>query len=202
MARVVVGISGASGSAVAVALLRSLRELSVETHLVMSKWGAITVEHECGLRPAALSELVTVVYRNGDLAAPIASGSFPVDAMIVVPCSARTLASVAAGSGDTLLARAADVTLKERRRLILALREAPLSSIHLRNAHEVSLAGGIVYPLVPSFYNKPSSVDELVHDMATRLAGLAGFEVPSTKHWGQDVTIHRTRAHPTDRSSS
>ncbi|HEY0188355.1 MAG TPA: UbiX family flavin prenyltransferase [Cellulomonas sp.] len=192
--RVVVGIAGASGAAVAVETLRQLAAAGAETHLVVSRWGAATLKHETGLSTRDLAGRVHALYRNEDLAAPISSGSFPVDATVVVPCSARSLGAIASGAGDTLLARAADVALKERRRLVLALRETPLSAIHLRNALEVTHAGAIVCPLTPVFYSLPTTVDEVVHDLAERVVSLCGIEQPAAMVWGQDLDLHSTPA--------
>jgi 4-hydroxy-3-polyprenylbenzoate decarboxylase len=189
MARIVVGISGASGAAVAVDALKQLHRAGAETHLVVSKWGAINLEHETGLKPRDLWQYVAQVHGNQDLAAPISSGSFRFQAMLVAPCSARTLATIAAGSGDNLLSRAADVTLKERRTLVLALREAPLSAIHLRNALEVSRAGGMIYPLVPTFYSRPTTVEQLTSDMAARLVDLCGIETDALPRWGEGLDL-------------
>ncbi len=187
--RVVVGISGASGAAIAVDALRLLAEAGIETHLVVSKWGRVTLEHECGMGVRELHPLVASVHSNGDMAAPISSGSFPIDATLIVPCSARMLGAIASGSSDTLIARAADVALKERTRLVLALREAPLSTIHLRNALTVTEAGGIVYPIVPTFYARPSSVEEVVRDTAARLVSLCGVETEGLRRWGDDLGL-------------
>lgn len=187
--RIVVGISGASGAAVAVEALRLLAATDVETHLVVSKWGGVTLEHECGMKPRELHPLVHAVHAAGDLAAPISSGSFRVDATLIVPCSARTLGAIATGAGDTLLCRAADVALKERRRLVLGLRESPLSSIHLRNAATVSDAGAIVAPLTPAFYARPSTMESAITAMAARLLDHCGIEVDALPRWGQDVDL-------------
>lgn len=189
MARIVVGISGASGAAVAVDALRLLQQAGAETHLVVSRWGAINLEHETGLKPRDLWQYVAEVHGDQDLAAPISSGSFRVQAMLVAPCSARTLATIAAGSGDNLLSRAADVALKERRTLVLGLREAPLSAIHLRNALEVSRAGGVVYPLVPTFYSRPTSIEQLTRDLAARLVDLCGVETDALPRWGDGLGL-------------
>lgn len=189
MSAVVVGISGASGAAVAVAALELLHEAGREVHLVVSKWGAITLEHECGIRPRDLHRWVSTVHNNADLTAPIASGTFPVEAMLVVPCSARTLATIAHGTGDTLLARTADVTLKERRRLVLGLREAPLSTIHLQSALTATQAGATVYPLVPSFYTKPTGLDALTRQIAARLVDACGIVTPALSRWGEDIDL-------------
>lgn len=188
--RVVVGISGASGTGVAVRLLQLLAAAEVEVHLIVSRWGAATLKHETGLVVRDLGEFVHTTHHNEDLAAPISSGTFPVDAVTVAPCSARSLGSIAAGTGDTLISRVADVALKERRRLVLALRETPLSTIHLRNALEVSRAGGTIYPLMPAFYGLPTSVDDIVNDMAERIAGLCGVALPNPMIWGEHLDLN------------
>jgi len=190
LVRIAVGISGASGAAIAVEVLRLLREVPVETHLVVSKWGAVTLQHECGVTPRSLHPLVDGVHSNSDLSSPLSSGSFKCDALLIVPCSVRTLGLIAAGTGDTLISRAADVALKERRRLVLGLREAPLSSIHLRNAKEVCDAGGIIYPLVPTFYARPASLEQLIRDIAARLLDLCGVETPALPRWSESVDLH------------
>lgn len=196
MTRVIIGISGASGAAVAVEVLTLLKEFPVDVHLIVSHWGAITLEHETGLRARDLQPLVHTIHSNKNLASPLASGSYLVDAMVIVPCSARTLAAIAHGTDPTLLGRAADVCLKERRKLICALRETPLSAIHLANALTVTNAGGIVAPLVPTFYAHPHSVRDIVHDMAARIVESIGFRVADSPHWGENtrLDIHRTGA--------
>lgn len=193
MPRIIVGISGASGAAVAVEAIRQLQRAEVETHLVISKWGAVTLQHECDMTPRDVAPLVTAVHSNADLAAPISSGSFRCDAMLVAPCSARTLGTIATGTGESLISRAADVMLKERRRLVLGLREAPLSSIHLRNALTVSDAGGMIYPLVPTFYARPESLDDVITAMAARLVELCGIDTPELPRWGETVDLDPRR---------
>lgn len=194
MTRIIVGLSGASGAAVAVEAIRLLQRAEVETHLVVSKWGAVTLQHECDMTPRDLGLLVAAVHSNTDLAAPISSGSFRCDAMLVAPCSARTVGTIATGTGESLISRAADVMLKERRRLVLALREAPLSSIHLRNALAVSDAGAVVYPLVPTFYARPDSLTDIVTAMAARLVELCGVDTPELPRWTETVDLDPRRA--------
>lgn len=191
MSRVVVGITGASGAAVALQVLQLLAQTTAEVHLVVSKWGSVNLEHECGVKVRALHALAHTVHSDHDLAAPISSGSFRCEATLIVPCSARTLGAIASGSGDTLISRAADVAIKERRRLVLALREAPLSSIHLRNALQVSDAGGIVYPLVPTFYANPVDVHQLTEQMAARLVDLCGFETAALPRWSESIGLEQ-----------
>lgn len=186
--RVLVGISGASGAAVALAALRRLSAAGVEVHLVVSRWGEVTLRHECDARVRDIAEGVAAVHANGDMAAPVASGSYPLDAVLVVPCSVRTMGAIAAGTGDSLIARAADVALKSRRRLVLGVREAPWSLIHLRNAQTVTEAGGVIYPLTPAFYAMPPTVDDLVDDLAGRLVDMCGVPTDIAR-WGVDLAV-------------
>lgn len=183
--RIVVGVSGASGSALAAETLRQLAALGVETHLVVSRGGAVTACHELGADgPARLARLANRVHAIDDLAAPIASGSFGADAMVVVPCSMRTLAAVSIGLGDNLLTRAADVMLKERRRLVVVPREAPLNEAHLNAMLAITRMGGIVAPPVPPFYAKPASLDDVVREIAARIVGWLGLDPgPALTRW-------------------
>ncbi len=175
--RVIVGISGASGALLAVRLLQALQQQpQVETHLVVSAAGKLTLQHEMGLTPAELRPLVHQWHPVGDIGAPIASGSFKSHAMLVVPCAMRTLAALAHGLGDNLLTRAADVMLKERRRLILVAREAPLSLAHLRNMTALTEMGAIIYPPVPAFYQHPQTVEDMARHTVARLLDL--LELP------------------------
>ena len=183
--RLVVGISGATGIAVGVRVLERCRLLDVETHLVVTRAGELTRAHETSLSSADLAALATVTYRSGDMAAAIASGSFQTIGMVVVPCSARTLATISAGTGDNLLARAAEVTLKERRPLVLGLRESPLSLVIARALITAAEAGAIVAPLVPAFYLGPRSVDEIVDHMAARLLDLFGIDAGAPRWTGE-----------------
>ena len=153
--RLIVGITGATGSIYGVRVLERLREAGVETHLVISRWGARTLLHETPYSKEQVESLATQSYNPADMGAAISSGSFRTDGMIVAPCSAKTLGAIAHGFGDNLVHRAADVILKERRRLVLALREAPLSDIHLENMLKLSRMGAVVMPPVPAFYTLP-----------------------------------------------
>jgi len=160
-----------------VRLLRHLRALGgIETHLVISPAGAVSLHHELGLKRGEVERLADRAYRPAAIWAEIASGSFATDGMVVAPCSARTLAGVAHGLSDTLIARAADVCLKERRRLVLLLRETPLDLAHIRNMEAVTLMGGIVMPPVPAFYNRPESVEALVDATLARVLDLLGLD--------------------------
>lgn len=187
--RIAFGITGASGSAIAVRALELLQNTDVEVHLVVSSWGLVNLRHECELTEKDLRPMVHEVHNNRDLASSLASGSYRIDATLIAPCSARTLGTVAAGTGDTLISRTADVALKERRRLVLGVRESPLSSIHLRNALTVSDAGGMIVPMSPAFYTKPSTLDDLFTSLAARLLDHAGIEVPELPRWGETLSL-------------
>jgi 4-hydroxy-3-polyprenylbenzoate decarboxylase len=185
--RLIVGITGASGIAYGVTLLELLRSLPVETHLVMSRSAEVTLAYEMPRKVAEVKALAEVVHANDDLAAPISSGSFRTLGMVVAPCSVKTLAEIATGVTGSLLARAADVTLKERRRLVLMLRETPLTTGHIRNMLAVSEMGGIVAPPVPAFYARPRSIDDLVRQSVGRVLDLFGLEAPGVVRWGEDA---------------
>lgn len=181
--RVVVGISGGSGAIYAVSLLKALEELNIETHLVVSTMGEYVMEHECGIKLDDLKKMATYFHDNKNLAAPIASGSFKVDAMIVLPCSMKTLSGIANGYTDGLLTRASDVTIKEGRKLILVPREAPLSPIHLENMLKLSKLGITIYPPSPGFYSHPETIEDMVLDFTGRLLDTLGVENTLVKRW-------------------
>jgi 4-hydroxy-3-polyprenylbenzoate decarboxylase len=181
--RLVVGITGASGAVYGVRLLQRARGLGLETHLVVTPAGVLNAHHELGLDRGALDALADRSHAPADIGACVASGSFDTAAMVVAPCSMKTLAAVAHGFGDNLLTRAADVTLKERRRLILLVRETPFNLAHLRNMTAVTEMGGIIFPPLPAFYNKPTSIDALVDDTVERVLALAGFDQAAPKAW-------------------
>jgi len=181
--RVVVGVSGASGAVYAVRLLERLRAAGCETHLVASPAGVLNVHHELALDRKELEALADVAYGASDIGAAIASGSFATDAMVIAPCSMKTLAAIAHGLSDNLLTRAADVTLKERRRLVLMVRETPFNLAHLRNMTAVTEMGGVIFPPLPAFYHRPQSVDELVGDTVERVLALIGVAGASPKSW-------------------
>ena len=175
--KIVIGVTGASGAALAAETLRQLREAGAETHLVMTGGAHITIAHELGLdAAAAMREAASFAYEAHELGAPIASGSFGADAMAVVPCSMRSLAAIAHGFGDNLLTRAADVMLKERRRLVLVPREAPLHEGHLKSMLALARMGAIVAPPVPHFYTEPRSVEDIVREIAARVVAWLGLE--------------------------
>jgi 4-hydroxy-3-polyprenylbenzoate decarboxylase len=173
----IVGITGASGSIYGVRLLQMLRGTNVETHLVMSRWGARTLVHETGYTPEQVQALASVSHPLTDQGATISSGSFVTMGMVIVPCSVRTLAAIAHGLGDHLVHRAADVVLKERRKLVLAVREAPLNEIHLENMLKLARMGVVIAPPVPAFYARPDTVDEIVNYTAARLLDQFGIHV-------------------------
>ncbi len=178
-----VGITGASGAVYGVRLLERLRELQVHTHLVVTSAGVLNVHHELGLDRGALEQLADEVHALADVGACIASGSHPTAAMVVAPCSMKTLASIAHGFGDNLLTRAADVTLKERRRLVLMVRETPFNLAHLRNMTAVTEMGAIVFPPLPAFYHRPQSISELVDDTVERVIELTGVGLGQPRRW-------------------
>jgi len=183
MSRIIIGITGATGIIYGLRLLETLKPMDIETHLVVSKAGQLTRSHETDISLQALKSLCDVYHPIGDIAASIASGSFKTDGMIIAPCSMNTLAEVATGVSQNLLARAADVTLKERRRLVLMPREAPLHLGHIRNMLTVTEMGGIIYPPVPAFYQKPESLDDIVDEAVGRVLDLFGIETQLFKPW-------------------
>ncbi|HEV8689413.1 MAG TPA: UbiX family flavin prenyltransferase [Ideonella sp.] len=182
-ATIVVGITGASGALYGVKLLERLRALGAHTHLVVTPAGILNVHHELGLDRAGLEALASEAHAAGDIGACIASGSHRTDAMVVAPCSMKSLAAIAHGFGDNLLTRAADVTLKERRRLVLMVRETPFNLAHLRNMTAVTEMGGIVFPPLPAFYHRPQTIDELVADTVERVIELIGLGAAEPKRW-------------------
>ena len=181
--RIVVGITGATGTVYGVRLLQRLRELRVETHLVVTPAGVLNAHHELGLDRSAVEALADHAHAVGDVGAAIASGSFQTEAMVVAPCSMRTLASIAHGLSDNLLTRAADVALKERRRLLLMVRETPLNLAHLRNMTAVTEMGGVIFPPLPAFYHRPQSLDELVGESVERVLALLGVDGAAPRAW-------------------
>ena len=187
--RLIVAITGATGAIYGVRVLQRLREADVETHLVVSRWGARTLLHETSWSREQVEALASVTYAPADMGAAISSGSFRTDGMVVVPCSAKTLAAVAHGYSDNLVHRAADVILKERRRLVLAIREAPLSEIHLENMLKLARMGTVILPPLPAFYNHPQSIDDLVEHTVARVLDQFGIEVPSAMRWAGEMGV-------------
>ena len=183
--RLVVAITGATGAVYGVRLLQQLAATpGVETHLVVTDAAALTLHQEMGMPRRDVEAMAHVVHKNRDIGASIASGSFQSDGMVVAPCSMRTLASVAHGLSDNLVARAADVVLKERRRLVMMVRETPFNLAHLRNMTAVTEMGGIVFPPLPSFYHKPASIEEMVDHTVGRVIDLFGLEHGLAPRWG------------------
>jgi 4-hydroxy-3-polyprenylbenzoate decarboxylase len=182
--RIVVAITGATGAIYGVQLLRRLGAVpGVETHLVLSDAASLTLHQEVGMQRRDVEALAHVVHKNREIGASIASGSFQTDGMVIAPCSMKTLAAVAHGLADNLVARAADVILKERRRLIMMVRETPFNLAHLRNMTAVTEMGAIVFPPLPSFYHRPASIDEMVDHTLDRVLDLLGIENPQAARW-------------------
>lgn len=185
--RLIVGVSGASGAAYGLRVLDACRELGVETHLVASKAAALTLKHETGLTIADLNARATVVHRLADVGAAIASGSFPTLGMIVAPCSVRTMSEIASGVTSSLLSRAADVTLKERRTLVLMVRETPFHLGHLRTMVRLAEMGAIIAPPLPALYARPTTVEELIDQSVGRALDLFGLSWGPVRRWGEDI---------------
>ncbi|MDP1691514.1 MAG: UbiX family flavin prenyltransferase [Burkholderiaceae bacterium] len=181
--RLVVGVTGASGAVYGVRLLERARALGVQTHLVATPAGLLNVHHELGIGRSALEGLATQAYALGDIGACIASGSFDTAAMVVAPCSMKSLAAIAHGFSDNLLTRAADVTLKERRRLVLMVRETPFNLAHLRNMTAATEMGAIIFPPLPAFYHRPATIDQLVDDSVERVLALLGIDAAAPQAW-------------------
>ena len=189
--RVIVAITGATGAIFGVRTLERLREFDVETHLVISAWGAKTIEHETGLSVRQVRDLADVSHRPGEQGATISSGSFATRGMIVAPCSVKTLASVASGLADDLVARAADVVMKEQRKLVLMVRESPFSPIHLENMLKLARMGVSILPPMPAFYNGPASLEDMVDHIVTRALDQFGLHSDATPRW-DGVLRHST----------
>ncbi|NLY66124.1 MAG: UbiX family flavin prenyltransferase [Tissierellia bacterium] len=183
MKKIVVGISGGSGSIYALSLLKALKELNIETHLVVSTMGRAVMQHECGVSLDELKEMASHYHDNQNFFAPISSGSFKVDGMVVVPCSMKTISAVANGYSDSLLTRACDVTIKERRKLVLVPRETPLSPVHLENMLKLSKMGVTIMPLAPGFYNHPETIEDMVLHMTGRILDNLGIDNNLAYRW-------------------
>ena len=182
-ARLIVGISGASGTVYGVRLLEMLRKAEIETHLVMSRSAEMTLAYETDYKPKDVRALASVYYPVTDIGAAISSGSVPTIGMIIAPCSIRTMSEVASGVTASLLSRAADVVLKEKRRLVLAIRETPLHVGHLRSMTVIAEIGAVIAPIVPAFYNRPRTVDDIVNHTCGRLLDLFGIDIGTVKRW-------------------
>jgi len=187
--RLIVGITGASGSIYGVRIVEMLQKTDVESHLVLSKWGARTLIHETSYTLEQVQRMATHSYASQDQGAPISSGSFVTSGMVVCPCSVRTLAAIAHGYGDNLIHRAADVVLKERRKLVLVVREAPLSEVHLENMLKLSRMGAVIFPPTPAFYHHPQSIEEIVDQTAMRVLDQFGIHLPSQNRWHGEMSV-------------
>jgi flavin prenyltransferase len=183
--RLIVGITGASGSIFGIRLLERLQGSGIETHLILSQWGARTLVHETNYSVQQVQALATARHPIGDVGAAVASGSFLTLGMVIVPCSMRTLGAIAHGVGDNLIHRAADVVLKERRRLVLAVRESPLSEIHLENMLKLSRMGVVISPPLPAFYARPSSIDDMVDYSVSRILDQLGIHLAANRWSGE-----------------
>ena len=181
--RLIVGLSGASGLIYGVRMLEVLRDAGIETHLVMSKAAEMTLVYETDFKPKDVKALASHFHAQADIGASISSGSFPTMGMVIVPCSVRSMSEIAAGTTGTLLSRAADVVLKERRRLVLAFRETPIHAGHLRTMTQLTEMGAIIAPIVPAFYNRPKSLDDIINHTVGRLLDLFGVETKLVKRW-------------------
>ena len=181
--RIIVAITGATGAIFGVRALERLREFDVETHLIISPWGAKTIEHETRRSVKEVRALADVSHRPQDQGATISSGSFVTLGMLVAPCSVKTLAAISSGFAEDLVARAADVVLKEQRKLVLMVRESPLSPIHLENMLRLSRAGATMLPPMPAFYTQPTSLDEVIDHIVTRALDQFGLHSEATKRW-------------------
>jgi flavin prenyltransferase len=187
--RLIVGITGATGTIFGVRLLQVLQRAKVETHLVLSNWGARTLIHETPYSVQQVREMAAHHYASQDQGAAISSGSFVSHGMVICPCSVRSLAAIAQGHGDTLVHRAADVVLKERRKLVLVVRETPLSDIHLENMLKLSRMGVVIFPPVPAFYNHPKVIDDLVDQTVLRIADQFGLHLASSARWAGKMAV-------------
>lgn len=188
---IVVGISGASGVVFGLRILEVLRDASIETHLVMSKTAELTFAYETNVKLAEVKALATVVHSIDDMTAAISSGSFRTSGMVVAPCSMRSMSEIASGVATTLLTRAADVTLKERRRLVLMTRETPLHLGHLRSMTQLAEMGAVIAPPVPAFYSHPTSISDLVDHTVGRVMDLFDIDLGITPRWGEDNNLKR-----------
>ncbi len=185
--RLVVAMTGATGVVFGVRLLEALRETDVESHLIVSKWAQQNLAHETDMTPDAIRALADMAYAPGDMGAALSSGSVPTDGMVVIPCSVSSLAAIATGTASHLVHRAADVTLKEGRKLVLVVRETPLSTIHLENMLRLSRMGVTILPPVPAFYNHPQTVADIVDHVVARVLDQFGIAAPFAKRWDGEM---------------
>jgi 4-hydroxy-3-polyprenylbenzoate decarboxylase len=189
MTRLIVGITGATGSIFGIRLLQALQGSGVETHVVVSKWGMRTLAHETSYTLDQVQAMATASYSPSDQGAAVSSGSFVTNGMVVAPCSMRTLAAIASGQGDNLIHRAADVILKERRKLVLVVREMPLNDIHLENMLKLSRMGVVILPPVPAFYNQPHSIDDIIDHIVMRILDQFDIHLGLTDRWDGVMSV-------------
>jgi len=187
--RLVVGITGATGAIFGIRLLEALQGSSIETHLIVSKWGAHTLAQETSYTLDRVRQMAAYSYAASDQGAAVSSGSFLTAGMVIAPCSVRTLGAIASGQGEHLVHRAADVVLKERRKLVLLVRETPLNDIHLENMLKLSRMGAVILPPVPAFYNHPQSLEEMVDHIVMRALDQFGIHTDLAERWGSDVPV-------------
>jgi len=187
--RIILAMSGATGAIYGIRLLECLKDAGVESHLVISRWGLRTLLHETSWTRPRVEALAHTVYSPGDMGAAISSGSFRTEGMIVAPCSAKTLAAIAHGVGENLIHRAADVVLKERRKLIMVVRETPLSEIHLENMLKLSRMGAVILPPMPAFYTSPRTLDDIVDQTVSRVLDQFGLEVRGAPRWTGEMEV-------------
>jgi 4-hydroxy-3-polyprenylbenzoate decarboxylase len=195
--RLIVGMTGATGAIFGIRLLEALRSAEIETHLVVSKWAQRTIEHETSYTARQVRDLATVSYEAGNMGAAISSGSFVTEGMVIVPCSMRSVAAIAHGTGEHLVHRAADVVLKERRRLVLVARETPLNDIHLENLLKLSRMGVTILPPMPAFYNQPQSLDDMVDHVVARVLDQFALPAEFAKRWTGDMRVRVARLETT-----
>jgi flavin prenyltransferase len=206
MRRLIVGLTGATGAILGIRLLEALKECEVESHLVISSWAQRTIEHETPYTVKQVRAMASVYHSATNMGAEISSGSFLTEGMVVIPCSMRTLSSIAQGYGEHLVHRAADVVLKERRKLVLVARESPLSEVHLENMLKLARMGVAIVPPMPAFYNHPETINDIVEHIVARVLDQFGIAAPFAKRWdgqmessskdaatGETTKIHATR---------
>ena len=200
MRRLIVGMTGSTGAIFGVRFLEALKNTDVETHLIISKWAQRTIEHETNYSVEQVRALASVVHSPGDMGATLSSGSFLTEGMVVIPCSVRTLGGIAQGVGDHLVHRAADVVLKERRKLVLVVRETPLSEVHLENMLKLSRMGVVMLPPMPAFYNHPQSVDDVVNHIVMRVLDQFGISRARRQALGRPHAHRGEDRHGPDRA--
>jgi len=183
MRRLIIGMTGSTGAIFGIRMLEALKHAGIETHLIISKWAQRTIEHETRHTLEQVRAMATVVHSQGDMGASISSGSFLTEGMVVIPCSVRTLGGIANGYGEHLVHRAADVVLKERRKLVLVVRETPLSEVHLENMLKLARMGVVMLPPMPAFYNHPKTVEDVIDHIVMRVLDQFGIEASFAKRW-------------------